>query len=160
VQGYGAHVRLLKEKAKDNNTEQIAICDLYSRRLRKAGTEIGISESGWYKDHRKMLERKDIDAVGVATSDHWHAPIALACRQAGKQVYCEKPMCKTLDEAFALYDTVKKTGRKFQLGSQGCSDPMYKNINDIIKSGKIGKVIMGQHSYNRGDNRIGEWNSY
>src|SRR5262245_59221125 len=54
VQGYGAHVRLLKEKAKDNNTEQVAICDLYSRRLRKAGTEIGISESGWYKDHRKM----------------------------------------------------------------------------------------------------------
>src|SRR5207244_3399268 len=75
-------------------------------------------------------------------------------------VYCEKPMCKTLDEAFGIYDTVKKTGRKFQIGSQGTSDPMYYNLQKIVKSGKIGKLVMGQHSYNRGDNRIGEWNSY
>jgi predicted dehydrogenase len=160
VQGFGAHVRLLKQSASENNTEQVAVCDLYTRRMRKASAEIGLSESAWYKDHRKMLERKDIDAVVVATSDHWHAPVAIAAMQAGKHVYCEKPMCKTLDEAFSLYDTVKSTGRKLQVGSQGCSDPMYKSINEIIKSGKIGKMIMGQHSYNRGDNRIGEWNSY
>lgn len=161
VQGYGAHVRLLKEAASSNNTEQVALCDLYGRRLRQSAHELGdLAEANWYKDHRKMLERKDIDAVVIATSDNWHAPIALAAMNAGKHVYCEKPMCKTLEEAFTLYDTVKKTGRKLQVGSQGCSDPMYGNIAEIIKAGKVGKMIMGQHSYNRGDNRIGEWNSY
>lgn len=160
VQGYGAHVRLIKQHASDNNTEQIAVCDLYGRRRRQAGTELGLSESAWFDNHHKMLENKDIDAVVVATSDNWHAQVALDSMNAGKHVYCEKPMCKTIDETFALLDTVKKTGRTFQLGSQGCSDPMYYNIQKIVKSGKIGKVVMGQHSYNRGDNKVGEWNSY
>jgi predicted dehydrogenase len=160
VQGYGAHVRLLKEKATENNTKQVAVCDLYGRRRRQSGTELGLSESDWYLDYRKMLERKDLDAVVIATSDNWHAPIGIDAMNAGKHVYCEKPMCKTIDEAFGLYDTVKKTNRTFQAGSQGCSDPMYNNIQSIIKAGKIGKLVMGQHSYNRGDNRIGEWNSY
>jgi predicted dehydrogenase len=160
VQGFGAHVRLLKEKSADNNTEQIAVCDLYGRRRRRSGEHLGISESAWYDDHRKMLENKDIDAVVIATSDNWHAQCVLDALNAGKHVYCEKPMVKTVDEAFALYDTVKKTGLKLQVGSQGCSDPMYDNIAAIVKSGKIGKMVMGQHSYNRGDNKIGEWNSY
>jgi predicted dehydrogenase len=129
-------------------------------RNRRAGETIGLTEKDFYKDHRKMLERKDIDAVVIATSDQWHAPVALASMQAGKHVYCEKPMCKTLEETFKLYDTVKSTGKKFQVGSQGCSDPMYRSVAEIVKSGKIGKMIMGQHSYNRGDNKIGEWNSY
>src|SRR5579872_6961606 len=59
VQGFGAHVRLLKEKAGDNNTEQIAVCDLYGRRLRHGGTFLGLSESAWYDDYRKLLDRKD-----------------------------------------------------------------------------------------------------
>ena len=159
-QGFGAHVRLLKEKATENNTQQIAVCDLYGRRLRQGGTELGLSESAWFKDYRKMLENKDLDAVVVATSDQWHAPISIDAMNAGKHVYCEKPMCKGVTEAYALYDTVKKTGRTFQVGSQGCSDPMYQSVQQIVKSGKIGKLIMGQASYNRGDNRIGEWNSY
>jgi predicted dehydrogenase len=160
VQGWGAHVRLLKQQAAANNTEQVAVCDLYGRRNRRAGETIGLSEANWYKNHKKMLERKDIDAVVIATSDNWHAPVALDSLAAGKHVYCEKPMCKTLEETFAMYDAVKKSGRKFQLGSQGCSDPMYKGLQEIVKSGKLGKVIMGQHSYNRGDNKTGEWNSY
>jgi predicted dehydrogenase len=161
VQGWGAHTRLFKENADQYNTKQVAVCDLYTRRNRRAADTIGgLSESSWYKDHRKMLERKDIDAVIVATSDQWHAPIALASLQAGKHVYCEKPMCKTLEETFALYDAVKSTGRKFQVGSQGCSDPMYRTLAEVVKSGKLGKLIMGQHSYNRGDNKVGEWNSY
>jgi predicted dehydrogenase len=69
-------------------------------------------------------------------------------------------MCKTLAEAFMIYDTVKKTGKTFQIGSQGTSDPKYKNINAQVKAGKIGTLVMGQDSYNRGDNKIGEWNSY
>ena len=159
-QGYGAHLRLHKEKQAENNTEQIAVCDLYGRRLRKAGTEIGVTEANWFKDYRKLLESKDLDAVVIATSDNWHAQIAMDAMNAGKHVYCEKPMCKTLAEAFAIYDTVKKTKKTFQLGSQGLSDPKYKAIQALVKSGKIGTLVMGQDSYNRGDNKIGEWNSY
>jgi predicted dehydrogenase len=160
VQGYGAHVRLLKENATSNNTEQVAVCDLYGIRNRRAGTHMGLSESAWYKNYKQLLERKDVDAVVIATADNWHAQIAVDAMNAGKHVYCEKPMCKTVDEAFAIYDTVKKTKTKFQIGSQGTSDPMYLNIQKIVKDGKIGQLVMGQHSYNRGDNRIGEWNSY
>lgn len=154
------HVRLLKEKADENNTKQVAVCDLYGRRLRRWGTEMGLSESAWYDDYRKLIANKDVDAIVVATADNWHAPIAIAAMEAGKHVYGEKPMCKGVTEAYQMYDTVKKTKRVFQVGSQGCSDPMYYNLRDIVKSGKIGKLVMGQHSYNRGDNRIGEWNSY
>lgn len=161
VQGWGAHVRLLNEQKVANNTQSVAICDLYHRRLGRSADTIGnLAESNWYSDYRKMLERKDIDAVVVATSDHWHARIAKDAMVAGKHVYCEKPMCKTLHEIAALYDTVKSTGKKLQVGSQGCTDPMYKNVAAIVKSGKIGTLVMGQHSYNRRDNRIGEWNSY
>lgn len=160
TQGFGAHVRLLKQKAAENNIQQVAICDLYRRRLRKSATEIGLSENVWYDDFRKLLDNKDVDAVVIATADNWHAPIAIASMEAGKHVYCEKPMCKGVDEAFQIFDCVKKTGRVFQVGSQGTSDPMYYTVRDIVKSGKIGKLVMGQHSYNRGDNRIGEWNNY
>ena len=160
VQGYGAHVRLLKEKEQENNTAQVAVCDLYGRRLRQSGTHLGLSEGSWYKEYKKLLDRKDVDAIVIATSDNWHAPIAIDAMNAGKHVYCEKPMCKTVEEAFAIHDTVKKTKRAFQIGSQGTSDPMYTNIQKVVKEGKLGKIVMGQHSYNRGDNRIGEWNSY
>ncbi len=159
-QGYGAHVRLLKEKASANNTQQVAVCDLYGRRLRKSGTEMGLSESNWYKDYKKILDRNDVDAVVIATADNWHAPISIDAMNAGKHVYVEKPLCKGVGEAWAMHDAVKKTGKILQVGSQGCSDPMYSNIQKIVKSGKIGKMVMAQHSYNRGDNKIGEWNSY
>lgn len=161
VQGWGAHTRLFKQNAEKYNTQQVAVCDLYKRRQRRAADTIeNLPESQWYSDHRKMLEQKGIDAVVVATSDQWHAQVAMDAMNAGKHVYVEKPMCKTLEETFALYDTVKKTGRKLQAGSQGCSDPMYRAIADVVKSGKLGHMIMGQHSYNRGDNKVGEWNSY
>src|SRR5258708_36121 len=71
-QGFGAHVRLLKDHLTDNNTEQIAACDLYGRRLRDAQNELKLKDSQLYTDFRKLLALKDIDAVVVATSDNWH----------------------------------------------------------------------------------------
>src|SRR4051812_8001193 len=67
TQGHGAHVRLMKQNAGGNNIQQVAVCDLYGRRLRQSGTLLGLSESAWYGDYRKMLENKDIDAVVIAT---------------------------------------------------------------------------------------------
>ncbi len=159
VQGYGAHVRLMKGKAADNNTEQIAVCDLYGRRIQEAQKEMNLTDSQTYTDFRKMMSNKNIDAVVVATSDNWHAEVAIAAMQSGKHVYIEKPMCKTVDEAFKLYDTVKSTKRTLQVGSQGCTDPKYKAVAEIVKSGKLGHPVVAQGNYMR-NGRVGEWNNY
>jgi predicted dehydrogenase len=160
TQGYTAHVRLFKQHSADNNTEQIAACDLYGRRLRKTQKELGLSDSQLYPDFRKLLANKNIDAVVIATSDNWHAPCTIAALQAGKHVYCEKPLCKTLEEAFAVYDACKRSKMTFQLGSQRTSDPKYAAVGKIMASGKLGHIVVAQGSYMRGDNKVGEWNDY
>lgn len=162
VQGT-AHLHLLMDNSTDkykNNTEQIAICDIYTRARKNGQKDLGLKDSQVFDDHRKMLEVKDIDAVWVTTSDNWHAPVTLAALEAGKHVYCEKPMTKTVEEAFAVYDMVKKTKLIYQVGSQGTSDEKHHAVGKIIHGGKLGKMICGQDSYCRGDNKVGEWNDY
>jgi len=163
VGGQGmTHVRLLKENATEglkNNTQSIAVCDLYVRRKKEAQNFLGLKDTQAYDDYRKMLENKEIDAVFIATSDNWHAQIALDAMNAGKHVYIEKPMCKTLEETFALYDITKKTKRILQVGSQGCSDQKWHVAGKLVREGKIGKVVMAQGSYCR-NGKIGEWNYY
>ena len=157
------HLRLIKENAKDglnNNTEQIGVCDIYTRARKGGQATLGIKDSQVYDDHRKLLENKDIDAVWVTTSDQWHAPITIDAVQAGKHVYCEKPMTRTIEEAFAVFDAVKKSGKIFQIGSQGTSDGKHHAVGALVKAGKIGKLIVGQDSYCRADNKKGEWNDY
>ncbi len=158
VQG-GTHVRLLQERSADNNTESIAICDLYGRNRRENQERLKLKDNQVFTDYRKLMEVKDIDAVWVATSDNWHADIALAALGAGKHVYCEKPMCKTVEEAFKLYDAVKKSNLKFQVGSQGCSDAKWHVARQVVASGRIGHVVVAQGSYMR-NGRVGEWNNY
>lgn len=160
TQGYNAHVRLIKQHAQDNNTEQIAASDLYGRRLRKTQKFLELSDSQLYKDYRKLLADKNIDAVIVATSDNWHAKCSIDAIEAGKHVYCEKPLCKTLEEAFAVYDACKKSKVTFQLGSQRTSDAKYAAVGKIMASGKLGHMVVAQGNYMRGDNKVGEWNSY
>ena len=160
VGGQGmTHVRLLKENAAENNTESIAVCDIYRRRTKGAQTFLGLKDGQAFDDYRKLLENKDIDVVWIATSDNWHAPVALASMEAGKHVYVEKPMCRTIEEAYALWDTAKKTKRLVQVGSQGCSDQKWHVAGKVIKDGRIGHVIMAQGSYCR-NGRDGEWNYY
>jgi len=77
--------------------------------------------------------------------------------QAGKHIYVEKPMSRYLDEAFQVHDTVKATGKIFQVGSQGCSDMKWHKAAEWIKAGKIGAVVMAQGSYMRNTPK-GEWN--
>lgn len=160
TQGYGAHVRLIHDKEKDNNTQQIAVCDLYGRMVVRTQKELGLTDKQTYTEFRKLLENKDIDAVVVATSDNWHAPITIAALQAGKHVYCEKPMCKTLEENFAVFDAVKASKKIFQIGSQGTTDEKYRAVAKLIQGGKLGHLVVGQGNYMRGDNKQGEWNDY
>ena len=106
-----AHVRSQKENAAANNVVQVAVCDLSKTRVNDAKTYVG-GDCQTYDDHRKLLERKDIDAVTIATVDHWHADCAMDALNAGKHVYVEKPITRYLDEIFALEKTVKRTPSK------------------------------------------------
>jgi predicted dehydrogenase len=169
VGGQGmAHVRSQKEHATENNIAQVAVCDVSKHRMEEAKDYIESEDQKKAKgqpsknvemieDHRKLLERKDIDAVVIATVDHWHTRCSVDAMNAGKHVYVEKPMTRYLGEAFEIYDSVKKTGKVLQVGSQGCSDQKWHKAAEWIKEGKIGPLVMCQGSYMRNDPE-GEWN--
>jgi predicted dehydrogenase len=158
VGGQGmAHVKSQKEKARENKIAQAAVSDVYQKRLHAAQTFLGLSESDAVVDYRKLLERKDIDAIVCATVDDWHAQVAIDAMEAGKHVYGEKPLTRYLGEAFQLYDTVKRTGKVFQVGSQGCADPKYHKAAEWIKAGKLGPLVWGQGSYCRNNAKNSEW---
>lgn len=132
----------------------VAVCDVYQKRV-NANKQAHNCEG--YLDYREVLSRNDIDAVIVATPDHWHAPIALAAMDAGKDVYLEKPMCHTIAEAKRLVDTVRETKRVVQVGSQTTSADQWWKAKKCIADGAIGQMIMSQGSYHRNSTR-GEWN--
>ena len=95
-----------------------------------------------YKDYRKILERKDIDAVMIATPDHWHTKIAVEAMRAGKDVYCEKPLTLTIAEGKLIEAVVKETGRVFQVGTMQRTESAQRFLQAIalIRDGRIGKV--------------------
>lgn len=111
------------------------------------------------KDYRRILESKDVDAVVIATPDHWHAKQTVDAMLAGKDVYCEKPMTHTIAEAKLVADTQKKTKQIMTVGVQSTADPRWKMANELITAGKIGKVMQGQTSYYRNSN-MGQWRYY
>ncbi len=151
------HLLGIHQKANENNTKIIAASDVFNKRRNWAKEKAGLTDADLYVDYRKMLEKKDLDAVLIATHDPVHAQMTMDSLEAGKHVYCEKPMTRYLDEAFKVHDVVKKTGKIFQVGSQGCSAAGWHKCGDIIKAGKIGTLVWGQGYYCR--NSVGgEWN--
>jgi len=92
------------------------------------------------RDYRRVLDRKDIDALIVATPDHWHGRLVIEAARAGKDVYCEKPMSHTLEDGFAMMDAVRKNKRICQIGSQRVSSILYAKAKEIWDSGRLGEV--------------------
>jgi predicted dehydrogenase len=158
VGGMGStHASIIKGFSETQNVAVSAVCDVYEKRRHLVGEKADIPENRVYSDYRRLLDNKDIDAVVIATPDHWHARIAIEAMQAGKHIYVEKPMTRTLEEAFKLRETAKQTNRIVQVGAHGTSDPKWHKARDIIKSGRIGHVHWAQASYCR-NNPKGEWN--
>ena len=151
------HLEGIVKNAGDNNVKVVAACDLFNKRRDWAKEKAELKDADVYSDYRKLLERKDIDAVVCATHDVWHANIACDAMEAGKHVYCEKPMTRYLGEAFRVHDVVKKTGMILQVGSQGCSAGGWHKAAELIKGGKIGQLVWSQGYYCR-NNPKGEWN--
>ena len=128
----------------------MAVCDLDRRRLEDGRTFVndfyakqsGQSYDGvrMYDDYRELLANPDIDAVLVSTPDHWHAPIAIAAVEAGKDVYLQKPASLTIAEGRALSYAVQRTGRVLQLGSQNRSLPQHRYACELVRNGRIGEL--------------------
>ena len=156
VGGRGTYVarEFAKAGQGDSNAQILAVCDVYQKRLTKNKE---FHKCDGYLDYRELLARGDIDAVVVATPDHWHATIALEAMDGGKDVYLEKPMCHTIDEARRLVDTAKETKRIVQVGSQTTSGDQWQKAKKAIADGMIGEMIMSQGSYHR-NSKEGEWN--
>ncbi len=144
-----------KYAAANNNACQIvAVCDVYEKRKR---AQTDKHKCKGFLDYREVLALSDVDAVIVATPDHWHARVALDALDRGKDVYLEKPMCHTNKEIKQLVETVRETKRVVQVGSQTTSADQWWKAKKAIADGMIGKMIMSQGSYHR--NSIeGEWN--
>ena len=132
----------------------VAVCDVYEKRKRLAAEHYKVDGC---LDYREVLARKDVDAVIIATPDHWHAKMALDAMDKGKDVYLEKPMVHTNEEAKHLADTVKETKRILQVGSQTTSADIWWKAKKAIADGMIGQVLMSQGSYHR-NSVEGEWN--
>src|SRR4051794_22270016 len=128
----------------------MAACDLDSHRVDDARTLINgyyTKQSGkpydgvkTYGDYRELLANKDVDAVVISTPDHWHAMIAIAAVQAGKDVYLQKPASLTIAEGRALSDAVHRSGRIFQIGSQQRSSPQFRYAAELVRNGRIGQL--------------------
>ena len=120
----------------------VAVCDLDTQRIERVNKSLAGGKADGYQDYRKILERKDIDFVPIGTTDHWHPRIAIQAMQAGKDVYCEKPLTLTIEEGKQISKVTKETGRVFQVGTQQRSEMGQKFLTaiGIIREGRIGKI--------------------
>ncbi len=118
----------------------VAVCDLYDSRHIAAQEAVGDPSVEATREYRRVLDRKDVDAVIIATMDHQHRHIFEDACAAGKDIYCEKPMSHTVEDGFAMVETAHKNSRIVQIGSQRVSSVLYAKAKEIYDSGKLGDV--------------------
>ncbi|MBI5085118.1 MAG: Gfo/Idh/MocA family oxidoreductase [Acidobacteria bacterium] len=138
---------LMRELNKQGDVDYVAVCDVYDARREQAEKVAGkpVLKTG---DHRRVLEQKEIDAVIVATPDHWHAPITVDALRAGKDVYVEKPMVHTPEDGLAIVRAVRETGRVLQVGTQGRALAQFVEAKrKYVDTGIMGKIGMARTWY-------------
>lgn len=133
----------------------VAVADCYDGRLEHS-KEVWGPDVFTTRDYRELLARPDIDAVIVATPDHWHMRASIDAMKAGKDVYCEKPMIHLYSDGPAMIETAKSTGRILQIGSQRVSSTIYAKAKDLLASGAIGQLNMVSAHWDR-NSAIGAW---
>jgi predicted dehydrogenase len=152
--GFGSHVKTLTLLRKQGRPVDLtAVCDVY-RVHRERAVEYIHKETGAkpqaFVDYRDMLAGGNlVDAVCIATPDHWHARQVLDALAAGKHVFCEKPMTHTLEESLAVVSAWKESGRVMQVGVQSTSMPIWNEVREMLNDGRIGKVVQFQTESSR-----------
>jgi len=123
----------------------VALCDVrrsvLETRVREVDAHYGKKTATGCSDFRELLARGDIDAVYIATPTHWHVPIALEALRRGKDIYMEKPIGLSVEQAQLLREAVDRSGRIFQLGTQQRSAPEFRQACELVRNGRIGKIL-------------------
>jgi predicted dehydrogenase len=133
----------------------IAACDCYDGRL-KHMKEVYGPDTFTTRDFQEIVARTDIDAVIIGTPDHWHAPISVACLNAGKHVYCEKPMVHRVEEGASMIEAQTSSGKVLQIGSQYRSSQVYQKARELFAANAIGKLNSVEAWLDR-NTAIGAW---
>lgn len=136
--------------------ELVAVADLYEDRLIRAREVYG-KDLLTTRDYREILGRKDVDAVIIATTDHWHDTITIHALKSGKHVYCEKPMVHQINEGLPVINAWKASGVTMQVGSQRISSSVFREAKRLIQSGAIGDINFIESNNDR-FSAIGAWN--
>jgi len=149
--GFGAH---MQEFGAMPDVELGAVCDVYQPHLDRA-VSFTQGKAKAYPDFRKLLENPDIDAVVVATPPHWHSLVAIAALQAGKDVYCEKPMCRFPREGYLMAKLAREGKRVTQVGTQIHATRNYHKCVDVVRSGALGPITAVRNFCTMNDNSEG-----
>lgn len=142
----------MDEIMKFNEARIVAVCDVDSNRMKNAKAKVEKFYAGkagkgkysgcaMYGDYRELAARNDIDAVMICTPDHWHALPAVAAAKAGKDIFLQKPLTLTIKEGRILSNTVHRYGRILQVGSQQRSDAKFRQACELVRNGRIGKLL-------------------
>jgi predicted dehydrogenase len=143
----GHHMKTLVKVREKDNIDFAAVCDVYDKRAEAAAQLTG---GKVIKDYRRLLDEKLVDYVLIATPEHWHARMTMDALDAGKHIYCEKPMTRTIDESKKVIEAARRhPNLKLQIGVQGMSDNSYETANEYVKQGALGKVVLAQIDYSR-----------
>ena len=161
--GFGAHVKTLtKLQVEGQPVELVAVSDVYNKHVDRAADYIkektGNAPSK-YIDYLEMIDKENLDAVCIGTPDHWHHKQVIDSLNSGLHVYCEKPMTKTVEEAISVLKRWRESGKVMQVGVQSTSLPLWPQVNELLCSGKLGKVLMYQTEYFR-NSSMGQWRYY
>ena len=161
--GFGAHVKTLCELQKaGRKIDLVGVAEVYETQRNMVSdyikTETG-TDPGRYVDYNEMIEKENLDAVCIGTPDHWHHKQTVDSLKAGLHVYCEKPMTKTVEEAFSVEKHWKESGKVMQVGVQSTSLPVWDEVRKLLQEGKLGKVLGFQTEYFRNSD-VGQWRYY
>ncbi len=142
------------------NVEVVALCDVESKRLEELKAKFGERGVDTYRDYRELLADDNIDAVVIATPDHWHGLTGIAAARAGKDIYCEKPLTNSIGEGRALCDAVQQNNVVLQTGSHERSNPGPSVAKELIADGKLGEIHTVRIQLPLADDHLQEVNAF
>jgi predicted dehydrogenase len=153
------HIRRVMERQKERGDVQaVAVNDIWDKRKQRARESTGVDEKSVHHDYRELCARSDVDVVVIASPDHWHHLQTLEALRNGKDVYLEKPMTYTVEEARDIAEFVEAGDRVLQVGSQYTSMDHFWKAKKAVEDGLLGEVVWVSGGFGRNRNQRGEWN--